>query len=168
MIAVPRATLGLALAAPAACAGAWPAACEGAACASWSEESGGVTLVQRQASEHPVTEAEWRAQRLVYNEAQAEGAQASLDRFITWLTGNGGPHVVRLPLVEQWHALSKTVINHGFTGREISMTGCSTGRDEMGGEWRRVGESDLRGRLLRLHPGHRALAAALRRWPTGR
>ncbi|CAK9094033.1 Nuclear control of ATPase protein 2 [Durusdinium trenchii] len=73
------------------------------------------------ASEHPVTEAEWRAQRLVYNEAQAEGAQASLDRFITWLTGNGGPHVVRLPLVEQWHALSKTVINHGFTGREISM-----------------------------------------------
>ncbi|CAK9113352.1 unnamed protein product [Durusdinium trenchii] len=134
MIAVPRATLGLALAAPAACAGAWPAACEGAACASWSEESGGVTLVQRQASEHPVTEAEWRAQRLVYNEAQAEGAQASLDRFITWLTGNGGPHVVRLPLVEQWHALSKTVINHGFTGREISMTGCSTGGGRLAAE----------------------------------
>lgn len=93
-------------------------------------EDGSVTLLQSQAAEKlvitsPPPEMELRARRLVYEAAQVEGAAFSLDRFISWITGNdaveGPSHSSTLRLVERLHAISKTAMDHGYTMGEVGM-----------------------------------------------
>eukprot|EP00434_Breviolum_minutum_P021659 symbB.v1.2.019117.t1/scaffold1544.1/size112707/8 len=63
---------------------------------------------------------ELRAREMVYEAAQVEGAAFSWNRFVGWLTGRPD-HPIRLPLVQHWHAISKSVMDHGYTMGEVCM-----------------------------------------------